>query len=251
MSKMWYTLALLLLNGFFVRGELPPEIEKCAGGDANCIVETINQIVQKYPKGLPGIGLDALDAIDFQDVVVSEATPNTPMQLSLKFNTLRVCGFENTTIQHVKGFEKVLRHGFELAGWTPLLRLDGLYEAEGRLLMLPIQGKGVAQVELSGCQFTCRAKAVEDQRTADAKLYAKINKVKCLVNIKGLHVNFDKLLDNQELSDSMNELINNNWQDVWNTMRKGVNSAVNQVAQTIISRVLDKLPYDDFYKQVL
>lgn len=68
--------------------------------------------------------------------------------------------------------------------------------------------------------------------------------------LNSLHVNFDKLLDNQELSDSMNMLINNNWQDVWNTMRKGVNSAVNQVAQTIISRVLDKLPYDDFYKQV-
>lgn len=68
--------------------------------------------------------------------------------------------------------------------------------------------------------------------------------------LNSLHVNFDKLLDNQELSDSMNKLINNNWQDVWHTMRKGVNSAVNQVAQTIISRVLDKLPYDDFYKQV-
>jgi len=65
-----------------------------------------------------------------------------------------------------------------------------------------------------------------------------------------LHVSFDNLLDNKELSDSMNELINNNWKDVWHNFRKGISSAVDNVAETILKRVVDKLPYDDFYKHL-
>jgi len=72
----------------------------------------------------------------------------------------------------------------------------------------------------------------------------------CLAFFYRLNVSFDNLLDNKELSDSMNELINNNWQDVWRNFRKGISSAVDNVAETILKRVVDKLPYDDFYKHL-
>ncbi|XP_034488766.1 protein takeout [Drosophila innubila] len=252
MAKMWSCVTVLLLHSiinYFVNCELPSEIEKCVAGDVICIVETINHIVQNYPNGIPEIGLDSLNAISFNGVVVSEAVPNTPMQMNLKFRTLTVRGFENTTILRAKGFDKDLRHGFELSGWTPSIHLDGIYEADGKLMMLPIQGRGQAQVLLTNCQFTCRAKAIEDLRT-DGKRYAQITRVKCLVDIHGLHVNFDNLLDNKELSDSMNELINSNWRDVWHTFRKGISSAVDNVAESILKRVVNKLSHDDFYKHL-
>eukprot|EP00099_Drosophila_melanogaster_P013109 NP_001287437.1 uncharacterized protein Dmel_CG17279, isoform C [Drosophila melanogaster] len=52
-------------------GQLPPEIEKCRAGDSICIAETVTRILRLYPKGLPSIGLVALDSIGFEDVVVS------------------------------------------------------------------------------------------------------------------------------------------------------------------------------------
>ncbi|KMZ02277.1 uncharacterized protein Dsimw501_GD28548, isoform A [Drosophila simulans] len=52
-------------------GQLPPEIEKCKAGDSICIAETVTRILRLYPKGLPSIGLVALDSIGFEDVVVS------------------------------------------------------------------------------------------------------------------------------------------------------------------------------------
>ncbi|ALC46323.1 CG17279, partial [Drosophila busckii] len=224
-----------------------PDIEQCVAGDGICIANVINFIIKQHPQGIPEIGLDALDAINFDNIIVSEAEPDTPLQLSLKFNSLTVHGFENTTILRAKGFEKQYQRGFELVGFTPLLRLDGEYEATGKLLLLPLEGKSQARVQLKDCKFTCRAKAAEDRRV-EGKLFLKITKFKCLLIISGLHVNFENLLNNKELSDTMNELINNNWQDVWQALRVGMNSAVDQVAETILTRVLSQLSYDDFYK---
>ncbi|XP_030374791.1 protein takeout [Scaptodrosophila lebanonensis] len=243
--KMIFILSIFS-NYFSIKGDLPTEIKKCPAGDEVCISTLITQILRTYPKGVPSIGLDAVDVIHFTDVVVAEADSSTPVQLNLKFNTLTVRGFENTTILHAVGFDKDLEQPFELSGWIPLLQLNGEYEASGRVLLLPVQGTGEAELQLKDCKFKCKVRAAEDQRNG-GKLYAKITKVKCVVDVKGLHVNFQNLFNDQALSDSMNQLININWQDVWHTMGKGINKAVDQVSYSLLSRVALKLPYDDFY----
>ncbi|XP_026839627.1 uncharacterized protein LOC6553518 isoform X2 [Drosophila erecta] len=57
-------------------GQLPPEIEKCKAGDSICIAETVTRILRLYPNGLSSIGLDALDSIGFENVVVSRMEPD-------------------------------------------------------------------------------------------------------------------------------------------------------------------------------
>ncbi|XP_002138095.5 circadian clock-controlled protein isoform X1 [Drosophila pseudoobscura] len=230
----------------FVWGQqLPPDIDKCQAGDAICIAKTITYILQSYPKGIPSIGLDAVDAISFQNVIVSRMESS---KLDLKFHTLTVRGFENTTVLDAKGFDADIPRVFELSAFTPLLRLEGEYETQGILLTMPIQGRGQALVELKDCQFRCKVRAVEDQRL-DGKRYLEIPKVKCLVDVQSMHINFDNLFNNKDLSDTMNDLANNNWFEIWKTLRKGINSALDQVSGTILRRVAKKFSYDDFFQE--
>ncbi|XP_034662607.1 circadian clock-controlled protein [Drosophila subobscura] len=228
-----------------VWGQLPPDIEKCQAGDAICIAKTITHILQSYPKGIPAIGLDAVDAISFENVIVSRKESS---KLDLKFHTLTVRGFENTTVLDAKGFDgDSMPRVFELSAFTPLLRLEGEYETQGILLTMPIQGRGQALVELKDCHFRCKVRVMEELRL-DGKRYMEIPKVKCLVDVQSMHINFENLFNNKELSDTMNELANNNWLEIWKTLRKGINSALDQVAGTILRRVANKLSYDDFYQ---
>jgi len=63
-----------------------------------------------------------------------------------------------------------------------------------------------------------------------------------------VHLNFENLFNNPELSDAMNEVANAKWLDIWHTLRKGITSAVDELVQSVLKRVADKLPYDDIYR---
>ncbi|KAH8354248.1 hypothetical protein KR084_004770, partial [Drosophila pseudotakahashii] len=224
-----------------------PEIEKCEAGDSICIAETITRILRMYPKGLASIGLDALDSITFDNVVVSRIEPDGPATLDLKCNNLTVRGFADSTVAEAKGFEADLPRVLDLSGWIPLLKLEGFYEMHGSLLTMPIQGKGHALVEIKECRFRCKVRAVEELR-GDGRRYAAIAKVKCLLDVQGMQLNFKNLFNNSELSDAMNDVANVKWLEIWHTLRKGITSAVDQLVESILKRVSNKLPYEEFYR---
>uniref|UniRef100_B3P2Z3 GG14959 n=1 Tax=Drosophila erecta TaxID=7220 RepID=B3P2Z3_DROER len=207
-------------------GQLPPEIEKCKAGDSICIAETVTRILRLYPNGLSSIGLDALDSIGFENVVVR---------------------FADSTVTEAKGFEADLPRVLELIGWIPLLKLDGFYEMRGSLLTMPIHGKGQAQVEIKECRVRCKVRVLEDLR-GDGKVYAGIAKVKCLLDVQGMHMNFDNLFNNPDMSEAMNVVANTKWLEIWHTLRRGITSAVDRLVESILKRVANKLPYDDFYR---
>ncbi|XP_017118664.1 uncharacterized protein LOC108140444 [Drosophila elegans] len=237
-SSLWIALAL---------GQLPPEIERCEAGGSICIAKTVTSILRLYPKGLPSIGLDALDSIGFDNVIVSRMEPDGPATLDLRFYNLTVRGFADSTVAEAKGFDGELPRVLEISGWIPLLQLDGYYEMHGSLLTMPIQGRGQAQVEIKECRFRCKVRAVEQFR-GDGKRYADIAKVKCLLEVQGMHLNFENLFNNPELSDAMNGVANTKWLDIWHTLRKGITSAVDQLVESLLKRVANKLPYDNFYR---
>ncbi|XP_001979349.3 uncharacterized protein LOC6553518 isoform X1 [Drosophila erecta] len=228
-------------------GQLPPEIEKCKAGDSICIAETVTRILRLYPNGLSSIGLDALDSIGFENVVVSRMEPDGHSTLDLSFHNLTVIGFADSTVTEAKGFEADLPRVLELIGWIPLLKLDGFYEMRGSLLTMPIHGKGQAQVEIKECRVRCKVRVLEDLR-GDGKVYAGIAKVKCLLDVQGMHMNFDNLFNNPDMSEAMNVVANTKWLEIWHTLRRGITSAVDRLVESILKRVANKLPYDDFYR---
>lgn len=64
-----------------------------------------------------------------------------------------------------------------------------------------------------------------------------------------MHLNFENLFNNPELSEAMNSVANSKWLDIWHTLRKGITSTVDQMFETILKGVSNKLPYDDFFRE--
>jgi len=64
-----------------------------------------------------------------------------------------------------------------------------------------------------------------------------------------MHLNFENLFNNPEMSDAMNVVANTKWLEIWHNLRRGITSAVDQLVESILQRVANKLPYDDFYRE--
>lgn len=52
---------------------------------------------------------------------------------------------------------------------------------------------------------------------------------------------------NTELSQIINDVINENWKDVWSEMQWGVNQAFEKFASDMIDGIYHELPIDDLY----
>jgi len=63
-----------------------------------------------------------------------------------------------------------------------------------------------------------------------------------------MHLNFENLFNNPEMSDAMNVVANTKWLEIWHNLRRSITSAVDQLVESILKRVANKLPYDDFYR---
>ncbi|XP_039150964.1 uncharacterized protein LOC6727250 isoform X3 [Drosophila simulans] len=104
-------LVLLQIIGSLQGQILPKEIKKCHFGDSKCIVNSMNAIIKKYPKGIPAIGLKPIDVVDIKDSKFWNDAMVGAFWLNFDlFNQVNY-GFENTTITKSHPQGRLLQYG--------------------------------------------------------------------------------------------------------------------------------------------
>uniref|UniRef100_A0A1A9ZDI2 Uncharacterized protein n=1 Tax=Glossina pallidipes TaxID=7398 RepID=A0A1A9ZDI2_GLOPL len=222
-----------------------PEIQKCKAGDHTCITERINEIIRLYPKGNPIFGLDDFSLIKLKKITASRKSSNSAVQLNFILSDLELRGIEKLTMFSSKGFVKDIKN-IELDFNIPLLRINSLYELDGKLLLLPIKGKGNVEIILQDAHLAVTANVELEKR--QGKNYIKFKKLVAMVQPKGTIFKFQNLFDgNKELTDATNKVLTDSWQDVWNELGKDFNQAFADALLLILTPIADAISYDDYF----
>ncbi|XP_053962122.1 circadian clock-controlled protein daywake-like [Anastrepha ludens] len=226
-----------------------PEIEKCHAGDVDCIAKILPFIFKNYTHGIPEIGLTDIEKLSLSDVVITKADPKSAVSLNLEFKKMYLHGISNLTVQRVIGFEKdLLNSKFEVHVTIPNLVVDGEYVSSGKVLVLPMNAAGYANIQLKNTKLSLKLKA--DELRKDGKQYMKLKGIKCKLTPDLLRLNFENLFNgNKQLSDSLNQLINENWRTLWADMETQVNEAVMRIVKRLLLNIVSVLPYEDFYRK--
>uniref|UniRef100_A0A1A9UR65 Circadian clock-controlled protein n=1 Tax=Glossina austeni TaxID=7395 RepID=A0A1A9UR65_GLOAU len=243
----WRSTLFLVLYGlsYIFASDLPPEIQKCKAGDRKCITERINEIIRLYPKGNPTFGLDDFSLIKLNKITAARKSSNSPVQLNFILSNLELRGIEKLTMFSSKGFVKDIQN-IELDFNIPLLRINSLYELDGKLLLLPIKGKGNVEIILKDAHYVVTADI--DLENRQGKNYIKFNKLVSVVKPKGTIFNFENLFDgNKELTDATNKVLTDSWQDVWSELGKDFNQAFADAVLLILTPIADAISYDDYF----
>ncbi|XP_065371482.1 circadian clock-controlled protein daywake-like [Calliphora vicina] len=242
-SKIFYNFKLQI---FYLKYFLAPQIQKCKSTDNDkCIGKAIEQIFKLYPNGNPEFGMPSIASFNLTNLKISRSNPNSPIQINFEFIKCSVYGLEKAKILRTAGLDKEF-HNVEIDAIIPNLRLNGDFESTGKLLLLPINGKGKAVIELKECKIQTRTKVVLEKR--NGKNYAKIKKCKAVIEPKQMLVKLENIInDNAVLSESINGVINENWQDVWSELQEGINKIVENILINLMSDILKELSTDDFY----
>ncbi|XP_036344706.1 circadian clock-controlled protein daywake-like [Rhagoletis pomonella] len=244
------TLTVLIIFGVcyqFTNGDLPSEIEKCHAGDVDCIAKTLPFILQNYAQGIPEIGLTDIEKLSLDDVVLTKANPHSGVSLNLEFKKMYLHGISNLTVQRIVGFEKdPLNSKFEIYITIPNLVVDGEYISSGKVLILPMDATGYAKIKLKNSKLSLKFKSEEVRK--DGKQFIKIKDLKCKLTPELMKVKFENLFNgNEQLANSLNQLINDNWKVLYSDMEDQINDAVAKIVKRLLAGVLRVLPYDEFY----
>ncbi|XP_065354463.1 protein takeout-like [Calliphora vicina] len=227
-------------------GDLPPEIQNCKSTDNDeCIARTIEEIFKRYPNGNADFGMPSVAALNFTNLKISRPNPSSSIQINFEFIKCTMYGLENVKILHASGFDKELKKP-QLDILIPKLRITGYYESTGKLLLLPLNGKGNGDIELRESKFHASGKLEIEKR--NGKNYGKIKSVKAAIEPKQVLVKVENIFNgNPILSETINDVVNENWRDVWSELQEGINNAMEMMITQIMSGIFNELSIDDFY----
>jgi Haemolymph juvenile hormone binding protein (JHBP) len=126
-------------------------LEKCQAGDSRCIVRVANEVVARARYGYPELGLPILDPLRVEKMNVDQGG-NGPVNLKIALRNIDLTGLAGTQFRKIVGFKpNADRLKVELQFFHPMMRIEGPYRLNGKVLILPVQGNGIANISL--CEF--------------------------------------------------------------------------------------------------
>lgn len=75
-------------------------VERCNFGDTECLAKTFTTVLQKYPQGIPELGLAATDPLYFGNITVSQ-DGGGPVSLTLALSDSSILGWSKATVTKV------------------------------------------------------------------------------------------------------------------------------------------------------
>ncbi|XP_037951283.1 protein takeout-like [Teleopsis dalmanni] len=225
---------------------LPQDMQKCANSDESCLTKTGQMIVTNYAKsGLRELNLTPFDPLHIKSMVL-EKNPASPVNIELSFNDVNLNGLQNLKIKKLKGLDANLKEITEVEAEVPSLSLEGPYSINGKVLVLPIVGKGDCKIILDNTHIAAKIKLKPVQKSG--KTYAEVESIKLELSPKHVSFSLSGLFNNdKQLSDTMHTLLNENWSEIFNELKPEISKALGLIIKLIINNVFAKYPYEEYF----
>ncbi|KAH8359463.1 hypothetical protein KR093_006951, partial [Drosophila rubida] len=226
---------------------LASDITKCHFGDSPCIIDSINDVIRRYPKGIPEIGLPPLDETALQDVSILDSPQRGPVWLTFHMRDNVNKGFNNATITHVEGFNRdPTKQRIVIKARIPRLVHEATYNMQGQWLLLKANTTGKLQSDFQNIHFTLIIKIIMEYR--NNKRYLKIYELVPLVTLDRWIIWLNDLYkENSDLTIAINRAFNKNWVEFWNGVEPGLLKAFALAFTGVLNEVLENVAYDDMF----
>ncbi|EDW84805.1 uncharacterized protein Dwil_GK14315 [Drosophila willistoni] len=225
----------------------PKEIKKCHYGDTECLVNTANAIIRKFPRGIPAIGLKPIDVVDIKDSKYWNDEKIGAFWLIFDLYQQVNYGFENTTITNIKGFDKNPTLSYmEIHGHIPNVIHKGRYMSQGRTWLVEMNSTGEYQSDFQSFNFTLKMKVFMEYR--NHKRYLKMYELVPRVALNRWIFWLDNFFpDNSDLTWAINHVFNSNWIEFWNELEPVNLKIFAGIFRDLIADIFNNIAYDDMF----
>uniref|UniRef100_A0A0A9X583 Protein takeout n=1 Tax=Lygus hesperus TaxID=30085 RepID=A0A0A9X583_LYGHE len=239
------TAILLFLAQAATALKLPSYIKPCKMSDPKldeCVVKHGIAAVPKFINGDPKYRVPRLEPLDITELRVRQGTKQVGLNMILK--DCKIYGIKST--KFVQARTNLPAKHIEWDFKIPRIEILSDYEVDGQVLILPITGKGKANVTLTNLEITYKYDWVYENK--NGKNFMNFTSSELLFDTGRTYFDLKNLFNgDQFLGSNMNRFLNENWKDVTKELGPAVGQAFSDVFRLLLTRIAAQVPFEEIY----
>ncbi|XP_050316088.1 protein takeout-like [Anthonomus grandis grandis] len=207
-----------------------------------CLDKAIEGGIKFLKKGLPGYNLAALEPFTLPSLQIGAG--EGAVHLVQNYKDVMIHGFTDVIVNnsHVDLEKKTL----SFSTFHPRLSQNSEYDINGKILVLPVRGKGPSFLTLENLFSNHVLQFDETQKDGKTYWVPKDYSLKMYPN--HATYKFDNLFDgNKLLGDNINELINKEWMTIFEDVGQGYAAAYAKIFLSYAKKIFGKAPINEIF----
>ncbi|XP_047513300.1 circadian clock-controlled protein daywake-like [Pieris napi] len=218
----------------------PSFVKTCSLSDPDfddCSKTAVQLLFNALGPGLPEIDLPPLDPLKIPKIRILQG--DGPVNVNAALDDVTVSGFGKTDVLLSQVDSKT--YDFYTKVRVPKIRIEGTYDLKGKILLIPLVGRGRCWFEPSNMTIDI---------VSDVKLYEKdgftffnVTQVHVKYNIGVLKLYMHNLFDGiSSLEESTNAYLNANWRPVSESLRPILSKTIEDILLGFMRQIFHNLP---------
>ncbi|XP_061390855.1 uncharacterized protein LOC133326193 [Musca vetustissima] len=223
------------------------EPQPCRFGDTECIGKVIEYLMSEKYDGDESMSLKQIDPLLLGTVRIQQGE-DSPVNVDLILTNNSVHGWKTAKVVKVKGFDKDMTKKNQLIFKVDYLSLVGDYSIDGKILILPIKGKGQSNITMVDVTF--QMDFVGTPLEKDGETYMTIKDMQLDAEPSQIVYIVENLFNGDKtLGDNMNLFLNENWKDLYQEVKASLADGFSKIYADVINDVFSKFPYEKFFAE--
>ncbi|XP_074039277.1 circadian clock-controlled protein daywake [Leptinotarsa decemlineata] len=237
---------LILLFSLGYGYKFPEKFKRCHLNDPDldsCLDTAIEVAIQLIGgSGIPSLHLLPIDPLRIETLEIGEGS--SAVNLVQKYKDIKLHGFSKLKVEdsHYDASKKVLKFN----SIHPEVIQEADYDFNGKILVIPVYGKGASNVTLENWRINHTI--TFEEVTKDNKKYFTVPSYTIKVNTSYAHFDFKNLFNgNEELSKTVHKVMNENWSVIIDDIKVGIELGYQEVFRQLTNKFLEAVPIDDVF----
>ncbi|CAG5047340.1 unnamed protein product [Parnassius apollo] len=226
---------------------LPEDFTRCRQKDAklnDCLKSAVPDALRRMKKGIPALSVPPLEPLRVSGMTIESGAG--PVVISQIYRNIQLHGLTDSILTLYKADLK--HHRLRTDSLTPKMEFIADYVMKGRILVLPIQGKGIANITM--VNLVVKHELIGEPITKDGETYMHMRDYKVKFVPQRVILHFSNLFNGDKtLGDQMNRFLNENSDLVFNELKESYEKSLSSVFQDVTNKIFDKVPMNKIFPE--
>ncbi|EEB18802.1 protein takeout precursor, putative [Pediculus humanus corporis] len=222
--------------------KIPTFLKICSQSDPNlngCVKDSVEKLRPHLVTGIPEFGIPPCEPLIVPEIVINQG--KGPVTVQSTYTNIHVTGASQFVIKSIK--VEPAKDRVRLKLWLPFLHMISDYDLDGKILMMPITGKGMSEGNYTDIEANVLMEGERFEKKGQT--YFNVKDFFVHFNIGHASIRLDDLFNgDKELGDAMNSFLNQNWESIVDEIKPVLEDRISDMFKTFSNNIYHKYPLD-------
>ncbi|KAJ3618150.1 hypothetical protein MTP99_006176 [Tenebrio molitor] len=225
--------------------KLPPNFQKCNRKQPDlkeCVLRSVQDGIPQLTRPFNEVNLPNLHPFVLTELIIGAGTGAVAVEQ--KFHNCTLDGFHHFHFDKFEfDFEKKT---LEILGYCPEVTKKCRYELDGKVMLMPVKGKGDSTIVLKNLGVAASLNFEEIKK--GGKTFMKMVSCRVMMEPEMVSYNFGNLFNgDKQLGDNLNRMLNENWKEVLDDVKKDYNNIFEKILLLLCGNFFSKVSMEEAF----